>query len=75
MDVPPAPATMAYFNAHAFMQDAVGASFSEQTAQMSIAEEPFFMAAVEELMKRSASSFPLVPWHRAARPPVARGLD
>ena len=31
---------MAYFNAHAFMQDVVGASFSEQTAQMSTAEEP-----------------------------------
>ena len=50
---------MAYFNAHALMQDVVGASFSEQTAHMSTAEELFFMAAVEEFMKRSAGSSPL----------------
>ena len=33
---------MAYFNAHAFMQDVVGASFSEQAAQTSTARKNFF---------------------------------
>ena len=55
---------MAYFNAHAFMQGVVGASFSEQIAQMSTAEESFHggSGGVHETL---CGQFPLVPWHRA----------
>eukprot|EP00959_Pyramimonas_sp_CCMP1952_P369217 7733802-Pyramimonas_sp.AAC.1 len=62
---------MARFSAHALMQGVVGASFSEQTAQMSTAEELFFHGGSGGAPGTPCEQFPTCPM--ASRRQATRG--